>query len=64
MKTIFVGNLSYTAREKHLKREFEAFGPVRKVKIIKDIKNDNKPKGYAFIEYESKRDFISKLKFI
>jgi U1 small nuclear ribonucleoprotein len=57
MKTLFVGKLSYTAREKHLKREFEIFGPVKTVKIIKDNKTD-KPRGYAFIEFEHKRDFI------
>lgn len=31
------------------------YGPVKKVRIIRDKKND-KSKGYAFIEFESKRD--------
>lgn len=62
MKTLFVARLSYTAREKHIKREFEAYGPVKRVKIIKDSHKDNKPRGYAFIEYEHKRDFIDAYK--
>jgi U1 small nuclear ribonucleoprotein len=36
-------------------REFEMYGPVKKVRIIKDKKNE-KSRGYAFIEFESKRD--------
>jgi len=56
MKTLFVSRLSFTAREKHLKREFEQFGPIKKVRIIKD-KRTEKSKGYAFIEFEHKKDF-------
>ena len=37
-------------------REFEQFGPIKKVRIIKD-KRTEKSKGYAFIEFEHKKDF-------
>ena len=54
-RTLFITRLSYTAREKHLKREFEAFGRVKSVKIVKN-KLTEKPKGYAFVEFESRKD--------
>ena len=54
-RTLFIARLSYTAREKHLKREFETFGRIKTVKIVKD-KLSEKSRGYAFVEFESKRD--------
>lgn len=47
-KNIWKGKFNYN-------REFETYGPVKRALIVKDKKND-KSKGYAFIEYESKRD--------
>lgn len=52
--TLFVGRLSYETTEKKLKKEFEHYGPIRKVKIITDL--DGKSRGFAFIEYESESD--------
>lgn len=52
--TLFVARLSYETTEKKLKKEFERYGPIRKVKIITDL--DGKSKGYAFIEYDSESD--------
>eukprot|EP01117_Protostelium_nocturnum_P011259 TRINITY_DN408_c0_g1_i2.p1 TRINITY_DN408_c0_g1~~TRINITY_DN408_c0_g1_i2.p1 ORF type:complete len:212 (+),score=85.13 TRINITY_DN408_c0_g1_i2:83-718(+) len=49
-KTVFVGRLSYTVSESKLRREFEEYGPVKKVRIVTD--SEGKPKGYAFVEYE------------
>merc|ERR1712217_1008573 len=40
--------------EKKLKREFEVFGSINKVRMIYDQKG--KPRGYAFVEYEHERD--------
>merc|ERR1739848_741636 len=40
--------------EKKLKREFEVFGSIKKVRMVYDQKG--KPRGYAFIEYEHERD--------
>ncbi len=45
-KTLFVGRLGYDTTEKKLKKEFEAFGPIKSVKLVK---KDDKFKGYAFI---------------
>jgi len=53
-KTLFVGRISYDTTEKKLKREFEVFGSIKKVRLVYDQKG--KPRGYAFIEYEHERD--------
>eukprot|EP00003_Mantamonas_plastica_P013417 TRINITY_DN2340_c0_g2_i1.p1 TRINITY_DN2340_c0_g2~~TRINITY_DN2340_c0_g2_i1.p1 ORF type:complete len:366 (-),score=120.90 TRINITY_DN2340_c0_g2_i1:55-1152(-) len=50
--TLFVGRLNYKTSPETLKSEFVEFGPVRKVRIVTDKETD-KPKGYAFIEYET-----------
>merc|ERR1719223_1105439 len=53
-KTLFVARISYDTTEKKLKREFEVFGSIKKVRMIYDLKG--KPRGYAFVEYEHERD--------
>lgn len=53
-KTLFVARISFDTTEKKLKREFEVFGSIKKVRMIYDQKG--KPRGYAFIEYEHERD--------
>ena len=53
-KTIFVGRLSYNTEEKELERIFEAYGDIKRLRIVRDI-NTNYSKGYAFIEYRDKR---------
>ncbi|XP_026193375.1 U1 small nuclear ribonucleoprotein 70 kDa [Cyclospora cayetanensis] len=52
--TLFVGKLSYETTEKKLKREFEVYGPIRRVRVVRDC--EGKHRGYAFIEYERDRD--------
>lgn len=52
--TLFVGKLSYETTEKKLKREFEVYGPIRRVRVVRDA--EGKHRGYAFIEYERDRD--------
>ncbi|KAF5180285.1 U1 small nuclear ribonucleoprotein, partial [Thalictrum thalictroides] len=54
-KTLFVARLNYETTENRLKREFESYGPIKKVRMIMD-KVNNKPRGYAFIEYSHTRD--------
>jgi U1 small nuclear ribonucleoprotein len=54
-KTLMVGSLSYQVTERQLKREFERFGPVRKVCIVKEREKEQ-PRGYGFIEFERERD--------
>lgn len=48
-------NIDYNVDEKKLRREFETYGPIKKIKIVKDL--EGKSRGYAFIEYEHKNDF-------
>lgn len=58
--TLFVGRLAYEVTERKLLREMETFGPVKDIKIVKDTSNsnkeDNKSRGYAFVEYEHEED--------
>jgi len=54
-KTLFVARLNYNTSENKVKREFEQYGPVKKVRLIEDTKS-NKPRGFAFVEYERERD--------
>jgi len=46
---IYTGNLSYELTENELKEEFEAFGTVETVKIIKD-NYTGRSKGFGFVE--------------
>jgi cold-inducible RNA-binding protein len=46
---IYVGNLPHDLTEDELRREFEAFGQVDKVAIIKD-KYSGESRGFAFVE--------------
>jgi len=54
-KTLFVARLCYSVDRNDLRDEFERYGPVKDIKIIKD-KFTGKPRGYAFIEFESSHD--------
>eukprot|EP00854_Cymbomonas_tetramitiformis_P000978 gene978-1495_t len=54
-KTLFVARINYDTSESKLKREFEEFGPVKRINLVHD-KNSGKPRGYAFIEYSSSRE--------
>ena len=49
---IYVGNLSYEVTEEDLREEFEAFGAVTSIDIIKD-KYSGRPKGFGFVEMAS-----------
>ena len=49
---IYVGNLSYTVTEDDLRKDFEAFGQVTSVSIIKD-KFSGQSKGFGFVEMAS-----------
>lgn len=49
---LYIGNLSYQAREEDLKQLFSKYGLVREVNLVRD-RFSKKPKGYAFIEMPS-----------
>jgi len=54
-KTLFVARLSYETTEHKIKREFEVYGPIKRVRLVNDNVT-NKPRGYAFVEYMHTRD--------
>ncbi len=59
LKTLFIGRLSYDVKENDLEREFGRFGPIERIRIVKDDVSGKKKKahrGYAFIVYERERD--------
>lgn len=60
-KTLFVARINYDTSESKIRREFEVYGPIRKIKLVSD-KFSVKPRGYAFIEYEHERDMHSAYK--
>jgi U1 small nuclear ribonucleoprotein len=57
-KTLFVGRVNYDTSEPKLRREFEQYGPIKKINLVMN-KTTNKPRGYAFIIYEKERDMHS-----
>jgi RNA recognition motif-containing protein len=46
---IYVGNLSFDAGEEDVRAQFEGFGQITSVAIIKD-KFTGRPRGFAFVE--------------
>jgi RNA recognition motif-containing protein len=52
---IFVGNLSHEVNENELQQEFEKYGKVTKVTIIRDMFTRNS-KGFGFVEMPSKTE--------
>ena len=49
---IYVGNLSYNTAEDELRQQFEAYGEVVSVNIIKD-KFSGESRGFGFVEMAS-----------
>uniref|UniRef100_A0A3B4CIC7 U1 small nuclear ribonucleoprotein 70 kDa n=1 Tax=Pygocentrus nattereri TaxID=42514 RepID=A0A3B4CIC7_PYGNA len=60
-KTLFVARINYDTTESKLRREFEVYGPIKRIYIVYN-KRTGKPRGYAFIEYEHERDMHSAYK--
>ncbi|CAG9831484.1 unnamed protein product [Diabrotica balteata] len=60
-KTLFIARINYDTSESKLRREFEVYGPIKKIVLIHNSIN-GKPRGYAFIEYEHERDMHSAYK--
>ncbi|KAL9651794.1 hypothetical protein ABK040_014439 [Willaertia magna] len=54
--TLFIAKMNYETTEETLRKHFEVYGPIKTVRVVKDITNNDKPRGYAFIEYESHED--------
>ncbi|MES1921458.1 hypothetical protein MHBO_002992 [Bonamia ostreae] len=56
-RTLFVARLSYKATKEDLLKEFNYFGAVKSVALVKDKKGQ--PRGYAFVEFKHKDDLKS-----
>eukprot|EP01063_Lacrimia_lanifica_P039312 TRINITY_DN8610_c1_g1_i1.p2 TRINITY_DN8610_c1_g1~~TRINITY_DN8610_c1_g1_i1.p2 ORF type:complete len:372 (+),score=92.75 TRINITY_DN8610_c1_g1_i1:117-1118(+) len=61
LKTLFVGRLSYETTEEKLKKAFDTYGPIKTVRVVKDLQG--KSRGYGFVEFENKADMNSAYKF-
>ncbi|KAK7454540.1 hypothetical protein VKT23_011294 [Stygiomarasmius scandens] len=53
-KTLFISRLNKGATENDLRREFETYGTIERVRIVRDKRG--RSRGYAFIVYERERD--------
>lgn len=51
LKSIYVGNMPYTASREQISELFSKYGKVHGVKIIMD-RDSQKPKGFCFVEME------------
>ena len=49
MKNIFVGNLSFDATEASIRAQFEGYGRVERVNLVKD-RDTGRSRGFAFVE--------------
>ena len=59
LRTLFVGRLSFEVKDSDLEREFGRFGPIERIRIVKDEvsgKSKKSHRGYAFVVYERERD--------
>lgn len=52
--TLFVSRLDYSVTENELRRQFEVYGPIQRVRLVTD--KNGRSRGYAFIVYERERD--------
>jgi RNA recognition motif-containing protein len=51
MKTIYVGNLPFSASEDQIRQLFEQYGKVQSVKLVSD-RETGRPRGFGFVEME------------
>lgn len=55
MKSIYVGNLPFTASEEDVRSLFEPFGAVSSVKLVSD-RDTGRPRGFGFVEMDDDGD--------
>jgi len=60
-KTLFVARVNFDTTESKLRRELEAYGPIKRICLIFS-RRSRRPRGYAFVEYEHERDMHSAYK--
>ncbi|OED45703.1 RNA-binding protein [Endozoicomonas sp. (ex Bugula neritina AB1)] len=54
-RTLYIGNLAYTAVEEDLEQAFEVFGEIEDIKLMRDRETD-RPRGFAFITFEKEAE--------
>lgn len=52
---IYCGNLAYDLTAEHIRQVFSAFGPIKDVTLPLDRENNNRPKGFVFVEFEQEQ---------
>ncbi|PIR87039.1 MAG: RNA-binding protein [Candidatus Harrisonbacteria bacterium CG10_big_fil_rev_8_21_14_0_10_49_15] len=55
-KRLFVGNLPFTSTEDDLRSHFAVAGTVKDAHIVLDKFRGNRPKGIAFVEFETEEE--------
>ena len=55
MKSLFVGNLSFSVTEQALRALMETYGPVERVSIMTD-RDTGQPRGFAFVDMTNDAD--------
>ncbi len=55
-KKLFIGSLAYATTDDTLASHFATIGPVASAKVILDRDNNNRSKGFGFVEYENDED--------
>ena len=55
MKSLFVGNLSFSVTEQALRTLMESYGPVERVSIMTD-RDTGQPRGFAFVDMTNDAD--------
>lgn len=54
-RTLYIGNLAYTAVEEDLEQAFESFGVIEDIKLMRDRETD-RSRGFAFITFEKESE--------
>jgi len=52
MKSIYVGNLPFSASEQEIRDLFSQYGTVQSVKLVTD-RDTGRPRGFCFVQMES-----------
>ena len=54
-RTLYIGNLAYTAVEEDLDIAFESFGEIEDIKLMRD-RETGRSRGFAFITFEKEAE--------
>ncbi|MBO9496867.1 RNA-binding protein [Thalassotalea sp. G20_0] len=54
-RTLYIGNLAYTAVEEDLEQAFESFGVIEDIKLMRD-RETGRSRGFAFITFEKETE--------